>query len=78
MVSITLSVSEDIKKHMDKFQWLNWSAIAREAFLKRIKQLEVLEKLEKDFKNSKLTDKDCLELGKKMKESMLKNKEIIV
>jgi hypothetical protein len=70
MVNITLSIPEEIKQKMDKFIWLNWSALAREAFVKRIQQLEVLEKFEKDFENSKITDKDCLELGKKIKESM--------
>ena len=72
MVSITLSMPEDVKKKMDEFAWLNWSALAREAFLKRIRQLEILEKFEKDFEKSKLTDKDCIRLGRKLKEDMLK------
>ena len=63
---------EDVKKKMDEFAWLNWSALAREAFLKKIRQLEILAKFEKDFEKSKLTDKDCIELGRKLKEDMLK------
>ena len=72
MVSVTLSVPEEVKKKMDKFAWLNWSALAREAFLKRMKQLEILEKFEKDFENSELTDEDCIKLGRKLKEAMSK------
>ncbi|MEK6926808.1 MAG: hypothetical protein AABX11_00090 [Nanoarchaeota archaeon] len=70
MATITLSIPEEIKIQMEKFEWLNWSAIAREAFQRRIKQLQILNKLEKDFKNSKLSDKECLELGKQLKDSM--------
>jgi len=72
MVSITLSVPKDLKKQMEKFAWLNWSALAREAFVKRMKQLEILDKFNEDFKNSALTDADCLKLGRQLKQDMLK------
>ena len=36
MVSLTLSVSDDIKQEMDNFPDINWSAVAREAIQKRI------------------------------------------
>jgi hypothetical protein len=72
MVSITLSIPQDFKQKMDKFAWLNWSAIAREAFAQRMKQLEILSKFEKDFEKSNLTDKDCLDLGRKLRESIAK------
>ena len=74
MVSVTLSMPEKVKNKMDKFAWLNWSALAREAFLKRIKQLEILNKFESDFEHSKLTDEDCLKLGKELRKAM-SNKE---
>ncbi len=73
MPSLTLSVPKEFKQRMDQFEWLNWSSIAREAFAKRMKQLETLEKFQKDFENSKLTDKDCIELGRRLKEDMLKS-----
>ena len=31
MVSITLAVSKELKKEMDEFEIINWSAVAREA-----------------------------------------------
>lgn len=72
MVSVTLSVPEELKKKMDKFEWLNWSAIAREAWLKRMKQLEILERFEKDFEKSKLTDEDCIKLGRELRQAIFK------
>ena len=69
MVSITLSVPEELKKEMDKFQDINWSAVAREA----IKNKVVLLKKFKEFtKDSILTEKDALELGRKVNKSLSK------
>ena len=73
MVTITLSLPEEIKKKMDRFAWLNWSAIAREAFVKRMKQIEILDKFEKDFEKSKLSDEDCIKLGRELRQSMSKH-----
>ena len=72
MVSVTLSIPMEVKQKMDKFEWLNWSALAREAFIKKMRQLEVLEKFERDFEKSELTDEDCVVLGRKLKKEMLK------
>lgn len=72
MVSVTLSIPVEVKQKMDKFEWLNWSALAREAFIKKMRQLEVLEKFERDFEKSELTDEDCVVLGRKLKKEMLK------
>ena len=70
MVSITLSVPEELKKEMDKFQDINWSAVAREA----IKNKVVLLKKFKEFtKESTLTEKDSLELGRKVNKSLSKH-----
>ncbi len=75
MVSITLSVPKELKQKMDKFEWLNWSALAREAFLNRMKQLEILDKFEKDFEKSKLTDEDCLKLGRELRQAISERHE---
>lgn len=72
MPSLTLSVPKEFKQKMDRFAWLNWSSIAREAFAKRMKQLEILEKFERDSANSELTDDDCIELGRRLKKDMSK------
>ena len=44
MVNITLSVPERLKKEMDSFAEINWSAVAREAFREKIVDLEFLKK----------------------------------
>ncbi|MFA5772781.1 MAG: hypothetical protein WC974_08645 [Thermoplasmata archaeon] len=61
MVSITLSVPEDIKHEMDLFPDINWSAVAREAIKRR---LVMLEKFREFTKDSTMTEEDALELGR--------------
>ena len=53
MVSMTLSVPEELKKEMDKHPEMNWSAVAREAIKHRI---ILLNKMDSMLKNSKLTE----------------------
>ena len=60
MVSITLSVSEEIKHEMDSFPEINWSVIAREAIQQR---LVMLQKFREFTKDSTLTDEEALQLG---------------
>lgn len=69
MVSITLSVPEEMKHEMDSFPEMNWSAIAREAIRQR---LAMLEKFRKFAKDSVLTEEDALRLGKTVNKAMAK------
>ncbi|MBI4453742.1 hypothetical protein HY636_03805 [Candidatus Woesearchaeota archaeon] len=50
MVSITLSVPEDVKELMNRFDEVNWSGFVRKCILEKTKQLtwkeEMLKKLE--------------------------------
>lgn len=62
MVSITLSVTEELKSMMDEHPEINWSAIAREAIKKR---LVLMERFEAFARDSELTEQDALELGRK-------------
>ncbi len=52
MVSITLSVPEDVKKNMKKFPEMNWSGFIRKAIIEKTKDLswkeEMLKNLEKE------------------------------
>lgn len=63
MTTITLAVPEELKKKMDTFPEMNWSEIARQAFIQRIKDLEFLKKFKSE---STLTEEDALILGKKV------------
>jgi len=69
MVSITLSVPEELKKEMDSISYVNWSAIAREAIMER---MAILKRMDQLLSKSKLTEKDALELGKKVKKAVSK------
>ena len=69
MPIITLSIPEDLKKEMDKTKFINWSEIAREAIRERVSQLAILNAI---ASKSKLTDKDAIEIGRKIKKSMWK------
>lgn len=67
MVNVTLSVPVDIKRKMDEFKIINWSEVAREAFMQKIADLEFL----REFKSkSEMTPEDALKLGSKVNESL--------
>jgi len=70
MPTITLSVPEDLKKDMDESKEINWSEVARTAIRSKVAQLKILKTI---ASKSKLTEKEALELGRKINESMHKN-----
>ena len=67
MTTITLSLPEELKKQMDEFEDINWSAVAREAIKNRLSQLILFKSI---VSKSKLTEKDALELGRKINVSL--------
>ncbi len=63
MTTLTLSVPDEMKKKMDSFPEMNWSEVARQAFMQKIADMEFL----RAFKEkSKLTESDALRLGKEV------------
>jgi len=72
MTNITLAVPEDIKKEMEKFPEINWSAIAREAIKKRI---ILLRKFREFTKNSEFTEEEAVNLGRELNKSLIKRNE---
>ncbi|MCX6751123.1 MAG: hypothetical protein NTZ83_06720 [Candidatus Pacearchaeota archaeon] len=69
MTAITLSIPEELKKQMDEFEDINWSAVAREAIKNRLSQLILFKSI---VSESKLSEKDALEIGKKVNASLHK------
>ena len=69
MVSITLSVPEDLKHEMDSFPDINWSAVAREAIKKRLIMMERFKEFTKD---SEFTEEDALRFGREVTEKAAK------
>ena len=70
MVSITLSVPEELKKEMDIFPEMNWSAVAREAIKNKV---NLLKRFKEFTKESTLTEEDTLALGKKVNKNLAKH-----
>ncbi len=69
MVTITMSVPDELKKKMDTFQEINWSAVARNAIQDRIHDLEFI----KEFKSkSTLTEDDAIKLGRELNKNLAK------
>lgn len=67
MTNMTLAVPEDLKKIMDKHSEIKWSEVARQAMWEHAKKLELMEKL---VSKSKLTEKEALEIGRKIKKEV--------
>ncbi len=67
MVTLTLSVPQELKEEMDETPEINWSEVARAAIKEKIRQLKLFKAL---VANSKLTEEDALELGRKINKSL--------
>ena len=72
MPTITLSVPEDMKRGMDELTFINWSAIAREAFQQKMAEFALLKAI---VLKSKLTEKDASSIADKISESLSKEYE---
>jgi len=69
MVTMTLAVPEELKTKMDSFPEMNWSEVARQAFLQKIHDLEFLKKFKE---KSTLTEEDSLKLGAEVSKKLSK------
>jgi len=69
MTTMTLAVPSELKHKMENFPEMNWSAVARKAFMQKIKDLEFLEKFTRD---STLTEEDALRLGRELNKNLAK------
>ena len=69
MVTLTLAVPEELKQKIKTFPEMNWSEVARQAFMQKIKDLEFLKKFKSD---STLTEEDALRLGRELNKNLAK------
>jgi len=69
MVSLTLSIPEDIKKKMDAFPEINWSETARQAIKNKIEMLETFRKF---TEKSTMTEEDAIRLGRELNKKVAK------
>ncbi len=70
MPNMTLAIPADLKEKMDHFKEINWSEVARQAINHKV---VLLEKMNKLFSKSKLTDGDIQKYSTKIKRNVLKN-----
>ncbi|MCL5011712.1 MAG: hypothetical protein M1594_02340 [Candidatus Marsarchaeota archaeon] len=67
MTTMTLAVPVELKRKLDDFPEINWSAVARQAFIQKVRDLEFL----KQFKaESEMTEKEALKLGKEVRKNL--------
>ena len=68
MTNITLSITEDLKKEMEKFPEINWSEVARDSIKKKIAQLSFLKGFRMD---SDITVDEALKLGQEVNQLLV-------
>lgn len=69
MVNMTLAIPDDLSEVMKKHNEIKWSEVARKAIAEKAKLLELMDKI---VEKSKLTEKDALEIGVKIKKGIAK------
>ena len=67
MPTLTLSIPQELKKDMDQAKEMNWSEVARAAIREKLSQLQILKVI---ASKSKLTEKDAVELGRKIRKAV--------
>ena len=66
---MTLAIPDDLHKLMKKHGQIRWSEVARQAIWTQAKKLELMNKI---LSNSKLTEEDTLDFGKKINSGISK------
>lgn len=74
MANLTLAVPEDLHRIMQKHRDVRWTEVARQAMWEKAKKLELMEKL---LAKSTLTEKDALEIGRKINEGVARRHGLI-
>ena len=72
MVSITLSVPEEIRKKMKEYDEINWSGLVRKTIEKKIKEISWKEEMLKQLEEEKEFTNWTIEMGKKAKRGRFK------
>ena len=74
MTNMTLVIPEDLKKIMEKHNEVKWSEVARRAMWEHARHLELMDKL---VSKSKLTDKEALDIGRKIKKEVARRHGLV-
>ena len=71
---MTLAIPEDLKKMMERHKEIKWSEVARNAIWEKATKLELVDKL---ISNSRLTEKDALDIGRKINRGIARRHGLI-
>lgn len=63
MTNVTLAVPRELHAEMRRHPEIKWSEVARQAFQRELDRINILDRL---LANSKLTEKDAVELGRRI------------
>ena len=69
MTTMTLAVPTELKHKMELFPEINWSEVARQAFVHKVSDLEFLKRFKSE---SNMTEEDALELGAELNKNLAK------
>ncbi len=72
MVSITLSIPEEIRRIMKEYPEINWSGYIRKIIEEKAKKLEWKKQMLKQLEAEEEPDLIALQIGDKIKQGMLK------
>ena len=72
MASVALRIPVELKTMVDKLPWVNWSEIAREEVIERLKLQEEFEEFKRIVSKSKLTEEQAMELARDVKKRVHK------
>ena len=70
MTNITLAISDDLKRQLQRYREVNWSAVIRRLLEEHLRKIEIAEAI---ASKSKLTQKDSDEIAKLIKKDMAKH-----
>ena len=74
MTNMTLAVPEDLHQIMEKHKEIKWSEVARQAMWEKARKLELMDKI---LSKSRLTEKDALEIGRKVNRQIARKHGLI-
>jgi hypothetical protein len=69
MTTMTLAVPSELKHKMDTYPEMNWSEVARQAFIQKLRDLEFLRRFKQD---STLTEEDALRISAELNRNLAK------
>ncbi|MCL4365600.1 hypothetical protein M1590_04750 [Candidatus Marsarchaeota archaeon] len=67
MTNMTLAVPDELMTVMKKHKEIKWSEVAREALAEKADELKLMDQI---LSKSKLTEKDAIEIGRKINEGI--------